>query len=404
MKPIAKILTRSLSLTTIAFFLTAVSCQAQVIIDNLDVRVTGIFGHNDNVGDPGSQQSTVIINGNAPGSDALAADPIDIMVTYSGLDLDLDGSANDTVNFTLTAAGGTNAAGDPFQRIFGQGIDTGFGSLNDVTVSVTSVSGTTTDSGDTIVFDGFTGAEVGAGTGAGNALDRSVEVNGTTLTFDPATYPDANAFQFHKLGVDFASPVSSLLFDNSGGSAGPGTAGVGSIVARSYDLQFSATDIVLPTCNFTMGDTTCDIDDLNLLLAEGPIQDGVAVIVGTNDQFDLNTDGTIDSTDRNIWLAEAATENGLGSPYLIGDSNLDGVVDVSDFNNWNSNKFTGTLAWNQGDFDGDGFSDVSDFNLWNANKFNSSDTVAVPEPNGLCIVLLGLPLLTAWRKRAAVYA
>ena len=71
--------------------------------------------------------------------------------------------------------------------------------------------------------------------------------------FDPATYPDVGGFQFAKLGVDFASPVPTILFDNSGGAAGPGTAGVGSIVARSYDLQFSTTDIVFADLQFYDG-------------------------------------------------------------------------------------------------------------------------------------------------------
>ena len=56
----------------------------------------------------------------------MAADPINVELTYSNLDLDGDATPNDSVSFTLTATGGTNAAGDPFQRIFNQGIDTGF--------------------------------------------------------------------------------------------------------------------------------------------------------------------------------------------------------------------------------------------------------------------------------------
>ena len=152
-----------------------------------------------------------------------------------------------------------------------------------------------------------------------------------------------------------------------------------------------------PGCDFDLsGD--CGIDDLNLLLSEGPIAGGVAVTVGTNDQFDLNNDGSIDLADRDIWLADAATENGLGSPYLVGDANLDGVADVSDFNVWNSNKFSGVLAWNQGDFNGDGVADVSDFNSWNANKFLSSDTAAVPEPAGFCLVGIGLTGIALGRR------
>jgi hypothetical protein len=146
-----------------------------------------------------------------------------------------------------------------------------------------------------------------------------------------------------------------------------------------------------PACDFT-GEGACDIDDLNLMLAEGPIAPGVAVTPGVNDQFDLTGDDIINNDDRDAWLAGAATENGLGSPYKVGDSNLDGSVDVSDFNLWNGAKFTSTLNWDDGDFNGDGSADVSDFNLWNGAKFTSSDGVsAVPEPG--TSVLLSLTLL-----------
>ncbi len=152
-----------------------------------------------------------------------------------------------------------------------------------------------------------------------------------------------------------------------------------------------------PNCDFD-GSGTCTIDDLNAMLAEGPIMNGVAVTPGVNDEFDLNGDNVIDNADRDLWLSSAAAQNGLGSPYKIGDANLDGFVDVSDFNAWNGAKFTSNLRWDRGDFNGDGFVEVPDFNAWNNNKFQSSDGVAsVPSrrrsgswsarfwPVGLCV-------------------
>jgi len=184
---------------------------ATVVIDTLDVRGTGIFGH------PSITMST--LNGGAfPGT--LVADPLDFQITYGTLDLDGDGTANDSVTFTLQVLGG-----GANQRAFGQGIDTGFGSLNNVTATVTGVSGSTTDSGDIIVFDGFIGANVGLG--SGEADTRNVDINGTTVNLATT----GAGFQFVVNGLDF-SPTSTVLFDNSGGSGG-------SIVARSYDLQFS---------------------------------------------------------------------------------------------------------------------------------------------------------------------
>ncbi|MEN1677952.1 MAG: PEP-CTERM sorting domain-containing protein [Planctomycetota bacterium] len=205
--------------TTLATAALAVACcvsashAAEVTITSLDVRGTGIFGHPD--------VSGVTINGVAPPNN-VTADPLNITLTYSNLDLDGDSTANDSVTFTLTAAGG-----GANQRAWGQGIDTGFGNLNDVTVSVTNVSGTTTDSGNPILFDGFTGADIGVG-GNGD-LDRSAEINGQAVSISSA---NTNAFQFLTAGVDFA-PTPTVLFDNSGGT-------FGSVVARTYDLQFSA--------------------------------------------------------------------------------------------------------------------------------------------------------------------
>ena len=102
-------------------------------------------------------------------------------------------------------------------------------------------------------------------------------------------------------------------------------------------------------------DGAIDCQDINSLVAE--------IVTGTNSVgFDLNSDGTVDGADQTEWLAQAASENGLVSPYKVGDANLDGVVDVGDFN------------------------------AWNANKFTSSDSQAVPEP-GIQVHLL---VILAW--------
>ncbi len=144
------------------------------------------------------------------------------------------------------------------------------------------------------------------------------------------------------------------------------------------DVYFLPIEAVIP-CDFD-DDRVCDVPDINDLLAEGPIQAGVAVTPGVNDQFDLNGDDVIDLLDRDKWLALAGSQNGFESPYELGDANLDGFVDGDDFIAWNSHKFTSTLAWNEGNFNGDGVNDAEDFIVWNANKFTSSDQTNVPEP------------------------
>ncbi len=131
-------------------------------------------------------------------------------------------------------------------------------------------------------------------------------------------------------------------------------------------------------CDFS-GDGICDVTDLDMLLALGPVLPGVSS--EGNEQFDLNGDGTIDLLDRDQWLEKAATKNGFLTSYKLGDANLDGFVDISDRNIWNGSKFTATLLWSAGDFNGDGAVDASDFNLWNANKYSSSDgALVIPEP------------------------
>ncbi|MEM7312802.1 MAG: hypothetical protein AAF497_06595, partial [Planctomycetota bacterium] len=148
-------------------------------------------------------------------------------------------------------------------------------------------------------------------------------------------------------------------------------------------------------------DSSLDVLDLDSMLGEGPIDGGV-MVSETSSQFDLNGDGLIDLNDRDIWLAEAASENGLGSSYRLGDANLDGVVDVTDFNLWNANKFTMSLNWSDANFNGDGFIDTSDFNLWNANKFTMSDAAfssVVPEPTGLVMAVFGLLAAVGLNRR-----
>ncbi|MEM7314245.1 MAG: LamG-like jellyroll fold domain-containing protein [Planctomycetota bacterium] len=147
-----------------------------------------------------------------------------------------------------------------------------------------------------------------------------------------------------------------------------------------------------PTIDFN-GDMNIDCADVDALV--NAIVNGGDVGV-----YDLDGSGSIDSTDLTQWLADAATANGLGSPYKGGDANLDGVVDVSDFNEWNANKFTSNAAWCSGDFNADGVVDVGDFNEWNSNKFTSSDAAAVPEPAGSWMVLsLLVMLLPVLRSR-----
>ncbi len=111
-------------------------------------------------------------------------------------------------------------------------------------------------------------------------------------------------------------------------------------------------------CDFD-DDGVCDITDLNGLLAVGPVAPGVPA-TGI-EAFDLTGDGSIDNQDVDVWLSEAAGDNGFATSYKRGDANLDGAVDGQDFIQWNGSKFTTSLAWDQGDFNGDRAVDGQDF-------------------------------------------
>ncbi|MEM8678575.1 MAG: cytochrome c peroxidase [Planctomycetota bacterium] len=143
------------------------------------------------------------------------------------------------------------------------------------------------------------------------------------------------------------------------------------------DEKFSNPFVL--ACDFD-GDGQCGIDDLNTLLAAGPIAGGVA-IGSDNQRYDINFDGVLNGNDLEMWLTEAALVDGLASPYQVGDANLDSQVDGQDFIIWNSSKFTAQTAWDRGDFNGDGLVDGQDFVLWNGSKFTASDGNVVPEPD-----------------------
>ena len=169
------------------------------------------------------------------------------------------------------------------------------------------------------------------------------------------------------------------VFFNSLPNSAPNATGPGSALFRW--VQVSDEHIpIRALCDFS-GDALCNVSDIDLMLALGPIASGIPAT--GNEQFDLNDDGTIDLGDQSVWLREAAFENGLGSPYKPGDANLDGVVDGQDFVIWNNSKFTAGLGWSQGNFNGDGFIDGLDFVQWNINKFTASDAMSVPEPSNV---------------------
>lgn len=131
------------------------------------------------------------------------------------------------------------------------------------------------------------------------------------------------------------------------------------------------------------GSGTCTLEDIDLLVAE--------VIAGNKTSSDLDQ-----------WRAEAATENGLAEPYLVGDANLDGSVDAQDLNALGRNWQTATGLWSNGDFNADNRVDAQDLNGIGGNwqkTISAAEPASVPEPTGWLLVSLGFPFMASRRVR-----
>ena len=159
-----------------------------------------------------------------------------------------------------------------------------------------------------------------------------------------------------------------------------------------------------PYCDFTP-DAVCDLADINQIFEAGNLVTGVATS-GSTDRLDLVDNNTLDVSDVTEWLAQAATANGHGSPYLRGDATLDRDVDITDFNSLATN-FDPTGDgdpqngpwWNEGNFDGDDDTDITDFNGL-ASNFTPGGygASAIPEPTALVLVVAGFLMLVLTRQ------
>lgn len=111
--------------------------------------------------------------------------------------------------------------------------------------------------------------------------------------------------------------------------------------------------------------------------------------------FDLNDDGTLTGSDREVWVQDLAGT-------FFGDTDLSRKVDFADFLLL-ADSFGQDGGWGQGDFDGDGKVDFPDFLELSANfGMTSSEVAAVPEPTCLALVSFGMLGLTMRRRRRAV--
>jgi hypothetical protein len=137
-----------------------------------------------------------------------------------------------------------------------------------------------------------------------------------------------------------------------------------------------------------------NVADIDLLTAEA--------LAGTNGAtFDLNNDGFVDGSDRDVWV------NDLRNTYL-GDSNLDGEFNSSNFVAvFKAGQYEDAIAnnstWATGDWNGDGEFDTSDFvDAFTGGGYEAGPrtaVAAVPKPSGLAAAILGLMSLSLMTRR-----
>lgn len=146
------------------------------------------------------------------------------------------------------------------------------------------------------------------------------------------------------------------------------------------------------------GDGDCDQPDIDALYAA----------FGSAGPLDLDSSGAVDESDIALWLAAASdpsnpyktASGGTASDvYVLGDVNLDGDVNSTDLgqllNNFGD---ASTTTWSIGNLNGDPFVDSADLGLL-LNNFGAASASAVPEPNAMSILWLGITGLLLVRKR-----
>ncbi|MCH2129135.1 MAG: hypothetical protein MK179_08330 [Pirellulaceae bacterium] len=226
------------------------------------------------------------------------------------------------------------------------------------------------------------------GTGATNIISSglndieeiAVDVTGGKVYF---TQPDLSTIQRSNLN---GSSIETVL--NVGSNA-------------PFGLAFLTTSGT--GCDFT-GDTNCDLADINLLFDQGDLVGGVAV--GAGNQFDMNSDMTLNGLDIDSWLSQAATHNSFGTPYRRGDTELNRKVDITDFNSLSTNFAPGGIVpspgFIDGNFDGDDDVDITDFNSLSTSFSPSGyagQGISIPEPGTFTLWSLASLLLWSLSRR-----
>ena len=294
------------------------------------------------------------------------------VVTISGGAVGDDFDANS--RSTVTILGGS--VGDGFSAFFGSQVDIAGGSVGDEfdanSRSTVNISGG--DIGDR--FEAFNGSVINL-FGTEFLLD-DVPVDGLSSQGDSVLVDEREG---QTLTVTLRDRRVIDLSLN-------GTPGLGDFFANSAIVQLTMAD-PFGACDFDRDDA-CTIVDLDGLVGE--------IVSGTNALvFDLNSDGQVDIGDLSQWLSDAASWNGLGVAYQIGDANLDGAVDAIDLNRLAIHWQQTEPSWSGGDFNADGIVGARDLNQMALNwqqaiVLAAARSEPVPEPSAIFLVAFGAVL------------
>ena len=149
------------------------------------------------------------------------------------------------------------------------------------------------------------------------------------------------------------------------------------------DISFHIASVMFGDLN---NDALCDAEDIDALRIA--ITDGSADLV-----FDLNRDGTLDSSDWNHMIHVVRETE-------FGDVNLDQNVDATDLATLRTN-FGSIGGWSLGNFTlGDTDIDANDLAKVRTN-FGFAPPALTPEPSGILLMVGGLLALRRHRRRLA---
>lgn len=197
-------------------------------INNLDVRpdATFLYGSPVTEGTLAAQPGWTVPTGN------VQANPMEIFLRWSGLNLDDAGGADDYIDFTLklTPKNGPNVTwtGGSF------GDNWKMNGTDELTATVTDISVSTNTSG-TVAFEGFTSASILAADYADGLYDLSLDINGLTVSAvdTNGTPPNNETVQLPDNSFTNTTLIANNPVYNQPTNGNP------VVYLRNFDLMFS---------------------------------------------------------------------------------------------------------------------------------------------------------------------